>query len=465
MTELTPSQVNDLVQRYIRQSLGADEQARNNDKEPFDVSYYEDHKAILGAVRGLLKGRLASNDREFITETVDGLLQAEGITLDKDSPVYNLLCREMFKAEDYITGIMEKRHQGDYSQDPSWTPGTPITQGADRPKPGKTLTEVREQFIEEGRAEGRWSSEKSISTVWASQQVLIDYFGDVPINSLEREQLGHFKRDLWKIPPNRNKPGPLQGLTIHDVIKLDLPKKKCIKELTVSKYLGWASTLFEHARVYGLITQNPMEGMKIKKTKRDSERRAIWTTDELERIFGAPGYTKDKFRLSYQYWTPLLALFTGARQEEISNLRLTDFEQHEGVWCLNILADDGKKLKNMASRRLIPLHPTLIDLGVMRRYDHMKAAGQTRFMPDLKPKGERYGPYVSTWFNDRFKKKLGFETNTGKDFHSFRHTFGTNLGHNEINDHHLKALMGHAESGITFDYYVKRGTLRPCINH
>ena len=159
------------------------------------------------------------------------------------------------------------------------------------------------------------------------------------------------------------------------------------------------------------------------------------------------------------YWTPLLAIFTGARQEEISNLRLSDFEEHEGVWCLNIKADDGKSLKNEASRRLVPIHPTLIDLGILRRYDHLKSQGQLRFMPDLKPRKDgRYGPSVSRWFNDRFKKSLGFPTGKGKDFHSFRHAFGTNLSHNGIGDHDLKALMGHSEDSITFNTYVKKGT-------
>ena len=42
------------------------------------------------------------------------------------------------------------------------------------------------------------------------------------------------------------------------------------------------------------------------------------------------------------------------------------------------------------------------------------------------------------------------------NFHSFRHTFGTSLSHNGLNDHHLKTLMGHAEKGTTFNTYVKK---------
>ncbi len=460
MKDLTAKDVNSLIRRYIKQTLDADEEKRLMDNEPFDPDFHADHEKVLRMSRQLLQRRLASNDRAFITETVDRLLETEDITLDKNSKVYWLLCREMFKAEDFILSTQEKRHQGDYDQDPTWMMESIANKGSEASDdtPIRTLSEIQEIFFEEGEAEKRWRDEKTKREVRASQQVLIDYFGNVPVNSLDRKAMGQFRRDLWKLPPNMNKSKAYRDLTIHEILALDPPPEKTIKELTVDKYLRRANALFETARINGEIIQNPMEGMIIKKKKKASERREIWSKEELKRIFGAPGYTENKFSRSYMFWTPLLALFTGARQEEICNLRLTDFEEYEGIWCLNILADDGKKLKNLQSRRLIPLHPFLIKLGIIRRCELMKELGYDRFMPDLKPSGGKYGPYVSKWFNERFKTSLGFPTGAGKDFHSFRHTFGTNMGHNDVNDHHLSALMGHAESGITFNFYVKRGT-------
>jgi len=61
---------------------------------------------------------------------------------------------------------------------------------------------------------------------------------------------------------------------------------------------------------------------------------------------------------------------------------------------------------------------------------------------------------VSRWFNERYKHAC--EVDPKKNFHSFRHTFMTNLSHNGINDHALKALAGHSEDGVTHDTYVKR---------
>jgi integrase len=458
MAELTETQINDLIKKHIKTALQADERERIMDDTPFDPSYYNNHQKILGMAQDLLQDRLRVKDSSFITETVDKLLKVEDIQSDVTSLPYRMLCREMFKAEGHILEIQRKREQGDYSDEisPVLPQGQTEEQGTqEATKVSKTISQVMDDFFEEGDAEERWKGKTKLE-VRASMQILIDYFGDVSIDSINRKMMGQFKRDLMKLPPNMNKDKQYRDLNIHEIIALK--PERTIKALTISKYLSRANTLFDYARINGEIILNPVEGMTISKNKRADERKTIYDTEELKRIFGSDKYMNDKFSRSYMYWTPILAIFTGARQEEISSLRLKDFEEHEGIWCLNIIADDGKDLKNKQSRRLIPLHPFLVDdLGIIRRVNDLKARGKKNFLPDLSPHGGRYGVYVSRWYNERFKKSLGFPTGEGKDFHSFRHTFGTNLAHNEINDHSLKSLMGHAEDSITFSTYVKRG--------
>jgi len=456
MAELTVDQINGLIKKHIKEALEADETKRIMDDTPFDHSYTVDHLEILGRAKDLLQNKLATKSNEFIVETVDNLLQAENIQADKKSFEYKMLCRDMFKAEGHILEIQRKREQGDYGDEMMIPPALPRKETQEATKASKTFSQIMDDFFEEGDAEERWKDPKTKGEIKASMQILIDYFGDVPINSVDRKMMGQYKRDVMKLPPNMNKDKRYRDLGIHEIIALK--PNKTIKPLTISKYLSRANTLFNYARINGEIMINPAEGMTIKKNKRADERKTIYDNEELNRIFRSDKYMNDKFSRSYMYWTPILAIFTGARQEEISSLRLKDFEDHEGIWCLNIISDDGKNLKNKQSRRLIPLHPFLVDdLGIMRRVNYLKERDKKNFLPDLNPHGGRYGVYVSRWFNERFKKSLGFPTGEGKDFHSFRHTFGTNLAHNEINDHSLKALMGHAEDSITFSTYVKRG--------
>lgn len=134
--------------------------------------------------------------------------------------------------------------------------------------------------------------------------------------------------------------------------------------------------------------------------------------------FGSEEYTSNKFTKSYQFWTPDLALYTGARQEEIASLYLENFEQHEGIWCIHINDNRDKHIKNKSSKRLIPLHPFLVNhLSIIRRVEELKRMKKVRFFPDLPDMKGKYGPYVSKWFNERFRPSVGIPGGIGNVFH------------------------------------------------
>ena len=84
------------------------------------------------------------------------------------------------------------------------------------------------------------------------------------------------------------------------------------------------------------------------------------------------------------FWMPLVALFSGARMEEIGQLLTSDIKRDRGVPYFHIttLADDEdedagskqqpagvagqqKSLKTEAARRCVPVHPTLIAIGFL----------------------------------------------------------------------------------------------------
>ena len=69
------------------------------------------------------------------------------------------------------------------------------------------------------------------------------------------------------------------------------------------------------------------------------------------------------------FWLPLLALFTGARLNELSSLRASDVAHNEiiGTQCIFIKAERraGKRLKTEQSERFVPLHPQLVAAGFL----------------------------------------------------------------------------------------------------
>jgi integrase len=136
-------------------------------------------------------------------------------------------------------------------------------------------------------------------------------------------------------------------------------------------------------------------------------------------------------------------------------LHLEDIRKESGVWVFDINDKHEKSLKNLSSIRLIPIHSQLIDLGLLDHVKTHKANGEHRLFPELHKRRDGYGQAVSKWFQG-FKKRCGFDT--GKNFHSFRHTFITHLKHKQVDPFMIHELDGHAINSETMGRYGKRYT-------
>lgn len=97
---------------------------------------------------------------------------------------------------------------------------------------------------------------------------------------------------------------------------------------TVGKMVGFISTLLQTAFDAGLIPHNAARGMRIAKPKLAEQKRRAFTADELRRIFTSPVYMRGlRLRAAggeAAVWVPLIGLATGARLEEICQLRVAD---------------------------------------------------------------------------------------------------------------------------------------------
>jgi integrase len=153
----------------------------------------------------------------------------------------------------------------------------------------------------------------------------------------------------------------------------------------------------------------------------------------------------------------LIGLYTGLRLEEICQLHLEDIRKEGDVWVFDINNKEGRQLKNQSSIRLVPVHPHLIELGLLAHVERLKANGEHRLFPELKNSQRgKYGHYVGRWFA-AYLKKCGVKSET-KVFHSFRHTFITHLKHKQVDHFMLQEIDGHSLSGETMGRYGKRYT-------
>lgn len=177
--------------------------------------------------------------------------------------------------------------------------------------------------------------------------------------------------------------------------------------------------------------------------------------DELAQIFQPQHFAK--MNRPHQFWGPLFGLFTGARSNEIAQLRLSDFIEIEGVRCIRITHDlqGGTQTKNAASNRILPIHPTLWDIGLETYLADLRSLGANRLFPNL-PKdaqGKRE-KYLSRDFNENLLGEIGLRLPRVKVFHSFRDTVAGKLATAKLHPAHIADWLGHARQGTEGEHYI-----------
>ena len=328
------------------------------------------------------------------------------------------------------------------------------------------FSEVQERYITEAEQGGNWRSKTKVEYI-AIFELFVRIMGDLDIKKIDRKMMSSFKDILTKLPPNLNKTPAYRDKSIDEI--LASKPKITLASRSVNKLLTRIGSLFNFAVNNGYMQINPATHMHIKIKVRADQDREAFTTEDLEKLFSAKDYTEGSHKYPNRFWTPLIALYSGCRLEEICQLHLEDIRQEgrdsstavgaahsAGVWVFDINTKDGRQLKNISSARLVPIHPYLIELGILDYVAKVRTTGADRLFPELRNRQHgKYGHTVSRWFAE-FRKKCGIAD--GKTFHSFRHTFITHLKHKQVDSFMLQELDGHAVAGETMGRYGKRYT-------
>lgn len=236
----------------------------------------------------------------------------------------------------------------------------------------------------------------------------------------------------------------------------DKPGNEKVSATTVKATLALWQSFFEWAIGSDRYADvNPIS--KIPRPgSNNTQRGAVpFLSNELEKIFQPENFVAMK--RPHQFWGPLFALFTGARSNEIAQLRLSDFITLSGVRCINIEHDpaNGTQLKNAASNRVVPLHPILWSIGLQDYLNDLNGLGAMRLFPNLPIDGKgKREKYLSRDFNENLLGKLGIRKARVKVFHSFRDTLASKLAAGKVHPAYMGDWLGHAREGTESEHYI-----------
>ncbi|MBU3916437.1 site-specific integrase, partial [bacterium] len=372
---------------------------------------------------------------------------------DEESPEEK--SREQQKEE-----VIEKAWNG--LKAPKKSKGDQVVQEVPEPR-GKQkkvpeISKVAEEYYDEMKANGVWSPKSELEKRSAIDR-LIEIVGDLPVDKLSYEVARKYKRVLMKLPSNMRKDPRYRDLSIPEIIKLK--DVKPIAPNTFNNNMSSVIAFVSWTRKHGYISENFFADMKVINKKKAQDERKPFSSLDLKKIFDPEKYLRETAGSSFRYWVPLLGLFIGARINELCQLHVADIKIVDELWCLDI-NDNGdsanpKKLKNKASSRVIPIHPKLIELGLIEFMQKQKKSKVVRLFPDLTLRIDGFYRKPGRWFNESYlRKKVGIK-DPEKSFHSFRHTVIDGLKQKGVGESYISEYVGHSSGDSeTFGRYGKQ---------
>jgi integrase len=367
-----------------------------------------------------------------------------------------------------LSDLAYERQQGNWGGSQAVLGPEPLTleRGTSQgPLQGMRLLALFEKYAEDKRLNDgdNRSVRKTVDAYRNIVEQFIELCGDLPVEKINRETVRDYRALLVRLP---SKGEGIRGLCAKALIAKadneDLPR---ITAPTVRNKLRALSAVLSYSVRMGQLAENPVIaggiGRAAAKTamaqKVRSRRRKDYTRDEIAAIFSSPVYSSDwtPARADFGeawYWMPLLMYYTGARREELAQLAARDVKFSDDdpmIPYIGILEtgddDDGRGVKTVGSRRVIPLHDDLVSRGFLDYAKSVPRDGQ--LFPLLKPNpqgfyGANFGKRWGMYLRDVAQLKSG-----ARPSHGFRHTFKTLCREAGIQEDVHDAMTGHVGGG------------------
>jgi integrase len=319
-----------------------------------------------------------------------------------------------------------------------------------------SLATLSKLYIEEGKRGGTW---RTVSTYEVERGLrdLFELMGDMRAEEFDMQQARLLKERLSRCPQYFGLRPEYKGKSLKEVVESGATYKT-ITSVTVNNRIRKLSAFMNWCKSNGYITNNPLLGLKAM-TGSAKEARLSFNHHDLTTLLDRDVLRSESRKHPWRYWLPFLGRATGARLEELCQLRVDDFIEQQGFYCIRINdSGEAQNLKNASSRRMLPLHPVLIDLGILQHVEAVRSSGADRLFPQLEPVRGKFGHEPSKWFG-RYKTKRGI-TDPRKTFHSFRHTVIDDLRDAGAQDSLIKRIAGHEDGAVTFRIYGSRSPLK-----
>ena len=469
-TGATRSDLDRMAERYFASRIGQIDERRLNDADG-DIAYQlELTRSRIEELDEQLKSNQFDPSVRVIADTLLKALQTTRTAIESGEALYaeqaaaraerqqlRYLAHQLtmptaeFQSDDFRIGPAPTRPRADIEVQEDFNL-----------KPMPSLHEAAVQLIARKRAAGRGASH--ISELERALGWLQEVVGpDCPIDQISKGTMRSFRDDLERIDTRH------RGQALPFKARLTEDPGHQIKSATSQRYWRSIQMLFDFARDELDLEVDPTNGLRMEtRAGQRVDSPEAFDLAEVAQLLGSPLFTGHAPRRRRAqpgeiitrdgyWWSALLALFTGARAGELNQLLPTDFVFDVPIPHIRITTEDGagghtKKVKNPSSVRDIPIHETLLTLGlrdfVQTRAKQYPGRRILREFPSgtAGRQGEGLTRFWAKYLTDIGLKKLGRAT------HVFRHTVTAVLRAAGTAEEDIQAILGHSRRSVTAGY-------------
>lgn len=497
---LTDDQLAHLVRDFYDTML-AGENAGRLTRGPLPAGVREARVTQYAAMAAQGREALADNRLDEVAFITEMILKRQGIAIG-DLPFAEAAKAKqaMLRAGIDLSEAMKARYEGDFNYEPrdkllkaslaeshpkAWPAPKSATAAAapaasppreeDDPAPALEVPfEDRGKAFRDQQVETKRWDNQTAAQAGATYRLFVDVCGDKPLGAYTRKDAGRFRERVERLPSDYGKHPRYRGRSVEAILSTyaALPEGSrtgIITQKTIKRHFSALSTLWTAAVAEGDARENIFSGHRFAANRKPSEQRDMWEQADLARLFATPVWagchsatqrsTPGTLVLrDERFWLPLVAVFSGLRQEEICQLQIEDVRQEDGIWYFDINDRPPRRLKNATAIRRVPVHSELIRLGFLQHVERLRRSRQTRVFPAFRPGGadDRLGHAFTKWFT-RYRRDVGLYR-PGLNFHSFRHTATTLMHQAGVAAAVIDHVTGHTTPGETARY-TKRSTL------
>lgn len=320
-------------------------------------------------------------------------------------------------------------------------------------KPNKLrFADLFERYKEHVKHHEPLRAESRIIAYTTSANRFVEFIGKKAVEDITVADLADFRNLLEKLPSRPSK--LVRQLPLHKQVEAEGEK---ISTTRVENILKELSSIFRVAVEDGKLTDNPLSKLKKRKTVSSPRIVRSFSQDEIRQIFSLPVFNGDETpHGDMAYWIPIILYYSGARVEEIAQLRKGDIVEESGIPCFRLAMGEGQSIK-MGNTRQFPIHSHLLELGFLE----FVQSRTYQLFTNKSDVNRKYSYNYGRWWGN-YIREHGLTREGIKPTHSFRHTLVTLcrdlnvreeiqdsiLRHNENSSERVKVSHGYGETSV-----------------